>query len=65
MVGSDKNDTVNAVFNEFDGYQYKRDKNTGELLEVPAEGQPDHAIDATRYVLIHRGTRWDVPKKNA
>lgn len=35
-----------AVYSEFDGYRYKKDKATNEILKVPESGQPDHVIDA-------------------
>lgn len=59
IVDGDK-DGTEAVYAEFDGYRYKKDKSSGEILKIPDDGQADHAIDGTRYVLMHRGTRWEV-----
>jgi phage terminase large subunit len=50
----------NDAYNELDNYRYKRDKKTNEILGIPEDGQPDHIIDLTRYILMSRGTRWEV-----
>ena len=48
------------TFNEFDNLRYKRDKKTNEILGVPEENQPNHSIDAIRYVLMSRDFRWSL-----
>lgn len=54
VVGNSPN-----VWKEFDNYKYKRNKR-GVILGVPEEGQADHTIDATRYVLMSRNRRWSL-----
>ncbi len=31
-------------------------------MGVPENGQADHAIDGTRYVLLSRNQRWSIKK---
>jgi phage terminase large subunit len=45
---------------EFDNYKFKRDKKTNKILGIPLERQPDHCIDAVRYVLLSRNLRWSI-----
>jgi phage terminase large subunit len=47
------------TYKEFDKYRYKRNRK-GEIVGTPADGQADHSIDGSRYVLMSRGTRWNV-----
>lgn len=47
------------VYKEMNSYKYKRNRK-GVLLPIPEEGQADHAIDAIRYVLLSRNTRWSI-----
>ncbi len=49
-------------YNEFDKYQYDRDKSTNAIIKKPAPGQADHSIDGTRYVIMSRNLRWSIPK---
>jgi hypothetical protein len=46
-------------YKEFDEFKYKRNKK-GVLLGIPEDGQPDHVIDAVRYVLLSRNKRWSI-----
>lgn len=57
IVGGDDNET----FNEFDNYKYKRNKRN-VILGIPEEGQADHSVDAVRYVLTARNSRWAITK---
>lgn len=50
------------VLKEFNNYKYKRNRK-GTILGVPEDGQDDHTIDAIRYVLMSRNTRWSLPAK--
>lgn len=58
IVGEDKE--CEQTYNEFDNYKFKRDKTTNTILGIPADGQPDHSIDGTRYVLLSRDFRWSL-----
>lgn len=58
IVDGEGGETGDETYNEFDGYRYKRDKKTNEILAVPDDGQADHSIDCTRYVLMSRDFRW-------
>jgi phage terminase large subunit len=49
----------NSVYKEFDNYRYKKNRQ-GKILGVPEDGQADHSIDATRYVLLSRNKRWSI-----
>lgn len=49
------------AFKEFDNYKYKRNKK-GVITGVPEDGQADHCIDAVRYILMSRNTRWSLGK---
>jgi phage terminase large subunit len=51
------------TYKEFDDYKFDRDKLTNVILGVPKKGQQDHAIDACRYVLMRRDTRWSIKGK--
>lgn len=53
-------DGSEETFNEFDEYKFKRDPQTNEILDIPEKGQADHSIDAVRYVLLSKGTRWTI-----
>lgn len=48
------------AYKEFNGYKFARDKRTGKISHIVAKGQDDHIIDATRYVLLSRNSRWDI-----
>lgn len=50
------------TYKEFDNYRYKRNKKN-VILDVPDDGQSDHSIDATRYVLLSKGKRWTLGKR--
>ncbi len=53
------------MFNELNNYMFKlHPRKDNEYLEVPAPDQPDHGIDACRYVLLSEGSRWRNPVKN-
>ncbi len=52
-------DGSEETFKEYDNYRYKKNKK-GVILGVPAEGQADHGIDGTRYVLLSRNSRWSL-----
>lgn len=54
-------DGSDETFKEFDNYKYKKNKR-GIILGVPSDGQADHSIDATRYVLLSRNSRWSLPR---
>jgi phage terminase large subunit len=54
-------DGSDETYKEFDNYKYKKNKR-GIILGVPSEGQADHSIDATRYVLLSRNSRWSLPR---
>ena len=47
------------IYDEFDNYKYKRDRD-GIILGIPPPGQQDHGIDNTRYILMSRNKRWSV-----
>lgn len=53
-------DGSDEVYDEFDNYKYARDKRTNEILSIPDNGQNDHSIDASRYVLMSRDFRWSI-----
>lgn len=53
-------DGSEETYEEFDNYKYTRNKQTNEIMGVPEKNQADHSIDAVRYVLMNRGTRWQV-----
>lgn len=52
-------DGSDETYKEYNQYKYKKNKK-GVILGVPAEGQDDHAIDGTRYVLLSRNSRWSL-----
>jgi len=56
----DNEKEAQAVYNEFDGYKFDKDKQTNTILKVPAPDQDDHGIDGTRYVIISRNLRWSI-----
>jgi phage terminase large subunit len=49
----------NETYREYNNYKYKKNRK-GTILGVPADGQADHAIDGTRYVLLSRNSRWSL-----
>jgi phage terminase large subunit len=52
---------ADKTYKEFNNYKFKKNKK-GVILGVPADGQPDHVIDGTRYVLLSRNSRWSLPR---
>lgn len=53
-------DGSNETYEEMDNYKFQRDKTTNQILPIPEKNQKDHSIDAVRYVLLSRGSRWQV-----